>query len=294
MNWNRLAIICALSLALYRPGVTQAGDPAAPEGRDLASEVRSVFESKCARCHGPNLARPRAGFGYVLDLRRLASSSDKIVPSKPEESELWTLIQNGEMPPPNSPTGPLTFAEKEVIREWIAAGAPVEGPSTAREATSLAPTDEAGPPASGSPVVRTVLWLGRFHLLLLHFPIALLMAAGAGEMWLAWKGVRTPSVAIRFCLVLGAIAAVPTVALGWLYALSGQGIGSGGLVALHGWIGTAAGASAVAAAVLSERDAGRGVRSAYVRVLIPVSVLLVAVAAHFGGLLLHGKHFFDW
>jgi hypothetical protein len=156
------------------------------------------------------------------------------------------------------------------------------------------PTEDAGPPPSGSPFLRTLAWLGRFHLLLLHFPIALLMVAGAVELWLAWKGVRTPSVAPRFCLILGAIAAVPTVALGWLYALSGRGIGSGGLLALHRWVGTAAGAFAVVTAILSERDAGRGVRSGYVRVLILVSVLLVAVAAHFGGLLMHGKDFFDW
>jgi hypothetical protein len=294
MSWNRFAIICALSLVLYRPGTTRAGSPAAPAARDLAAEVRSVFEAKCARCHGPDLARPRAGFGYVLDLRRVASNEHMIVPSRPDESELWMLIQNGEMPPPNSPTGSLTLAEKEVIRDWITAGAPVERPSSALETASLAPADDAGPPASGSSVFRTLAWLGRFHLLLLHFPIALLMVAGAGEMWLAWKGARMHPAALRFCLVLGAIAAVPTVALGWLYTLSGHGGGSGGLLALHGWVGTAAGASAVAAAVLSERDAGRGVRSRYVRVLIPVSVLFVALAAHLGGLLLHGKDFFDW
>jgi mono/diheme cytochrome c family protein len=97
---------------------------APPAQRDLASEVQVVFKLRCASCHGPNLTRPRGGFGYVLDLRRMASNRELVVPSKPDTSPLWTVIQNEEMPPPGSPSGPLTRKEREVIRAWIAAGAP--------------------------------------------------------------------------------------------------------------------------------------------------------------------------
>ncbi len=139
-----------------------------------------------------------------------------------------------------------------------------------------------------------LLWPGRFHLLLLHFPIALLLAAALAEGWSAWKRRREPLPAVRFCLVLGAAAAIPTAALGYLYALGGHGAGSPGLLELHRWLGTAAAGWAVVAAVLSERDAHRGTRTWPVRILILGGALLVGLAAHLGGLLAQGPDFYDF
>jgi hypothetical protein len=191
----------------------------------------------------------------------------------------------------------LTAAQKEAIRAWIAAGAPVPDTLSA-EATSLptspreAREEEVPPPP---PLARRALgWLGKFHLLVLHFPIALLAAAAVGELWAGWKGARAPLPAVRFCLCLGAVAAIPTVALGWLHALGGNGAGAPGLLALHRWLGTAAGLAVVAAAALSERDAGRGVRTWSARALLSAAALLVALTGHFGGLMAHGRGFFDW
>ena len=84
MSWKQVTIGCALGVAVCRPTLSRAGDPAPGAGGDLAAEVRAVFSAKCARCHGPGLPRPRAGFGYVLDLRRLAADPDKVVPSRPD------------------------------------------------------------------------------------------------------------------------------------------------------------------------------------------------------------------
>jgi uncharacterized membrane protein len=141
---------------------------------------------------------------------------------------------------------------------------------------------------------RTIRWLGKFHLLLLHFPIALLLAACTAELWSMWKRSPVPSGAASFCLCLGAAAAVPTIALGWLYALGGHGTGSPGFLALHRWLGTAAGLWLVVTVFFCERDARRGVRSWHVRLLMLVGCLLVALTAHFGGMLAHGEEFFDW
>jgi len=47
-------------------------------------------------------------------------------------------------------------------------------------------------------------------------------------------------------------------------------------------------------AVSSELDARRGVRSWGTRALLLAGALLVGVTAHFGGLLVHGRGFFDW
>ena len=114
----RMCGILILSLAAPRT-VSAADGP-----RDLASEVLAVFSAKCAACHGPTVAKPKGRFGYVLDLGRVAGNREMVVPSSPQESELWELVRREEMPPPDSRTGALSPAQKETIRNWIAAGAP--------------------------------------------------------------------------------------------------------------------------------------------------------------------------
>src|SRR5262249_4598145 len=74
--------------------------------RDLGGEVKMVFQAKCVQCHGPQLPKPKGKFGYVLDLKRVAANPDLVVPGKPEESQLWDLIDNGEMPAENAKAGP--------------------------------------------------------------------------------------------------------------------------------------------------------------------------------------------
>lgn len=106
---------------------------AADGKQSLASKALAVFSAKCAGCHGPNLARPEGRFGYVLDLAQIAANPEMVVAPFPEESELWELVRRGEMPPEDSPTGALSSAEKEIIRAWIAAGAPPK-PMTAAAA----------------------------------------------------------------------------------------------------------------------------------------------------------------
>ena len=157
-------------------GAAPAGDPAA--------EVRAVFSAKCAGCHGPNLAKPKGRFGYVLDLARVASNREMMVPGAPAESELWDLVRRGEMPPDDSPTGPLAADQKETIRAWIAAGAP----ATAADALPAATAADASP-TGASALTPPLRRLGRLHVVLVHFPIALLIAAAMVSLiiWIASK-----------------------------------------------------------------------------------------------------------
>jgi mono/diheme cytochrome c family protein len=296
MNWHIRILCCVLSVGVCRPAPARAADSAPGGRRDLAAEVRAVFTARCAGCHGPNLARPKGRFGYVLDLARVAGDPEKVVPGSPSESELWELVRRGEMPPADSPTGPPTARQKEVIREWIAAGAPSAASSPAPNRTSIAPPPEEAEAglAAEAPGQRFLRWIGKFHLLLLHFPIALLVAAAVAEGWSVVRASRVPGPAVRFCVLLGAVAAVATAALGWLHALGGYGAGLPRILTLHRWLGTAAGLGAVVTAVFCERDARRGVRSRLTRVLLFGTALLVGLAGHLGGTLAHGEDFFDW
>jgi hypothetical protein len=284
-------LVFTLGVGAGLPEASRAHDPKPRAEHNLAAEVQAVFRARCTACHGPELPRPKGRFGYVLDLGRVAANPEMVIPSRPEESELWALVSHDEMPPPDAPSGPLTAREKDVIRDWIAAGAPAADPS---QPVAMPQGEAAVTPAARSPTWRVFLWLGKFHLLVLHFPIALLAAARVAELWAARRGVTVPSQAVRFCLWLGAAAAVPTVVLGWLHAASGHGDASPGLLTMHRWLGTAVGLWAVATAVLCERDSRRGVRSRLVFVMTTAAALFVAAAGHFGGILTHGADFFDW
>jgi uncharacterized membrane protein/mono/diheme cytochrome c family protein len=272
--WGRWAAVLA---AATIGGRAPAADP--------GSAARAVFAARCGGCHGADLPRPRGRFGYVLDLRRVAGNPEMVIPGRPDESELWALVRHDDMPPPGSAGGPLTAAEKEAVRAWIAAGAP--------DATAAEPAEREPAPAA-PPADRTLRWVGKLHLLAVHFPIALVIAAGLAELLAAWRRERVPSAAGRYCLGLAAAAAVPTAALGWLHAAAGNGASAPGLLFAHRWLGTAAAAWLVVTAIAAERDARRGVRTGRVRLLLAVGVLLTAAAAHLGGLLDHGAEFFEW
>jgi uncharacterized membrane protein len=267
---------------------TAAGESPRPEDqRAQVTRVHAVLESKCAQCHDAKRRRPKGDFGYVLDLKRMAADPDLVVPSQPDASKLWTIVRDDQMPPPDGKHVPLTSEEKEVIHSWIAAGAPVGATQPSR---SPAAADSSGK----TPVERFFGLLGKLHLLVVHFPIALLPAAVLAELWSAWRSSRYLESTVRFCVLLGAAGAVVATALGWLHAdIGGYGAGAIRNLSLHRWLGTSASVCCVGIAVLSEWDVRRQRRSRLFRVALLMGALLVAAAAHFGGTLVHGDAFFD-
>ena len=290
MRWTVTALVLALATALpveIAPAQPQATAP----DRQLGNEVRDIFAARCAGCHGPDLAKPKGRFGYVLELGRVAQNPELVIPSRPDESELWALVQRNEMPP----SGPLTVAEKESIRAWIMAGAPdISFPASGIPGSSLRTEPSLGDNLTvTSPVIRAVRLMGKFHLLLLHFPIALLLTAGVAELLSGLRGNRLPSAVVQFCLTVAAVAIVPTVAFGWVYAAAGNGVGEPQLLAAHRWLGTTAGVWVLGTALCATRDARYGVRSRSVQVALAVAILLVIATAHAGGLMAHGSDFFD-
>jgi mono/diheme cytochrome c family protein len=259
-----------LCLTITAPGAEPAPDPGA--------RARAVFVARCAGCHGPDVPKPKGRINYVTDLAKLANNRELVIPGEPDQSELWVVVRRGEMPPTDSPRGPLSDVEKETIRAWIAAGAPdVAHPTTQDLPTLLAP------PASVFPA------LGKFHLLMLHFPIALALAAAFAEL-LAWRWPASFTQPARFCLWLAALFAIPTVVLGWVFATEGHG--SGDLLPVHAWLGTGAATWLLLTVLAYEWALRRGAGNVWVRVMVLLGAALTATAAHFGGLLVWGPRFF--
>jgi len=275
----------------YREPVTQ-------QGRRLASEVRMILSLKCAECHSSKLARPKGKFGHVEDLKQVANNPKLVVPFQPNKSKLWRLVRDNEMPPKRAKAGLLTVEQKDFIRDWIESGAASAGdvPASAAIMSATQTGEHVVTEGMDVPFFEHLLgWLGKFHVLVVHFPIALLVVAAVGELWSLCCGIRKPAPAVRFCVLFAAAGAAAAVTLGWLHAaFSEYADSSSQVLAFHRWTGSIAGILAVGVAILSEVEARRGVRSPLFRVLLFAGALLVSVAGHLGGTLVFGDSYFDW
>ena len=132
--------------------------------------------------------------------------------------------------------------------------------------------------------------VGRLHPLLIHFPIALVIAAGLAELTAIvtanedWRTVAVGNVRA------GAVFAVLAALAGWLLALAPE-MEVSPLLEWHRWLGITGAGSAIAAA-LATRDLRRRARQVRVyRIALAASVLLVAVTGHIGGVLVWGVNF---
>ncbi|HEV3258993.1 MAG TPA: cytochrome c [Gemmataceae bacterium] len=282
-------LLAVVAVCLGGPRAVGAVPGGGRGGQDLASEVHAIFSAKCAQCHGANLRRPKGKFGYVLDLKRVAANPRLVVPSSSDESKLWKLIGNDKMPPRTARAGRLSPDQKATIRAWIEAGAPSASVAAAAE------DEETTEPAPLPFDQHLLAWLGKFHISVIHFPIALLLAAALGELWALVRRLPVPSPAVRFCVLLGAAAAVPAAALGWLHATyGGYGSSDSQLLNLHRWFGTTTAVWAVVVALLSEADARAGIRRRRFRVALFLGALLVGLTGHLGGILAYGEDYFNW
>lgn len=128
------------------------------------------------------------------------------------------------------------------------------------------------------------LFLGRFHIVLLHLPIGFLLLLAALELAARLPRFRNANASAGYILALAAPASVLTAACGWL--LAGAGGYDDQLLFWHRWLG-------VGTAVLCLVAAGlwrRGNAAAY-RLVLFATVPVLTAASHFGGSLTHGKDF---
>jgi uncharacterized membrane protein len=135
--------------------------------------------------------------------------------------------------------------------------------------------------------------IGKFHPLLVHFPIALVLAAAAGELMAiatlrhAWRTVAVANIRA------GAAIGVVTAITGWLFASSPL-VDASPSLEWHRWVGMAGAAGAIGAALLSWRLCVPSRRPEVVyRLTLFITALLVAITGHLGGTLVWGARFFQ-
>jgi uncharacterized membrane protein len=131
-------------------------------------------------------------------------------------------------------------------------------------------------------------FVGRFHPLLVHFPIAFLLLAGGLELLALRRRTGPPWLAARFpLLVVAAIAAVIAASAGYLLGAAG-GYG-GATFDRHLQLGIVVAAGATVTAIAGWRRQRTGAGDAIVRVALALTLLVLAAAGHLGATLTHGE-----
>lgn len=137
-----------------------------------------------------------------------------------------------------------------------------------------------------------VLFLGRFHPLVLHLPIGFLVIAFLLECLSRFKPkYQSLRPAIGLVLLAGVISAIIAVVLG-LFLSQGGGYGET-LLNLHKWLGIGSTVVALVAYVLylqKEKNFSPGLDKAYFS-MFTLSILVLMGAGHYGGSLTHGSDY---
>jgi len=136
-----------------------------------------------------------------------------------------------------------------------------------------------------------MLLIGKLHPLLVHFPIALVLAAAGAEL----IAIRTRQVSWRAIAVanvrMGAAMGALTLIAGWVLATA-PFVEATALLALHRWTGVTAVAATIGAALASRRSHVQSRRSLVVYRGAPFgAAALVAIAGHLGAALVWGTEF---
>ncbi len=174
------------------------------------------------------------------------------------------------------------FGGSEPAPVAAAAGAGADAPDTGR----------AEPAPAGRP--RSFLEaLGRFHPAVVHFPLALLLAAGLAELLALLGGWEPGRRAVPYLLAVAAPAALLAAGLGLAMAATTRfAADQAAALALHRAAGLATcGLALLALALLRWRDAAGRLRRGLFLVALLLAGAAVALAGHQGGVLVWGA---DW
>ncbi|MDP6795351.1 MAG: c-type cytochrome domain-containing protein, partial [Verrucomicrobiota bacterium] len=149
-------------------------EEAKPEKVSFYSDIRPIFQAQCHGCHQPAKAKGDYVMTRFDALLKGGDSGEKaIVPVKPDESELITLITpiNGEAEMPQK-SDPLPAEQIALITRWVAEGAVDDTPASAKQRYDL----DNPPVYSLPPVISSIdyspdgafIAVAGYHEVLLH------------------------------------------------------------------------------------------------------------------------------
>jgi uncharacterized membrane protein len=127
LPWNQEAADSARAAATAAAHGANAATPGqAPTGDvDFARDVMPILEKTCVECHGPDKVKARLRMDSVAGLQKGGKSGALLKPGDPENSLMMRRVLglDGEDQMPLD-KDPLSEAQVDTLRRWIAAGAP--------------------------------------------------------------------------------------------------------------------------------------------------------------------------
>ena len=162
-------------------------------------------------------------------------------------------------------------------------------------ATDAHPGDEAsmGHMHDGSLVGKTFSqrlfnWLGRLHVMVIHFPIAMIIGAFGIELFGLWRRNARYQHVARIMLVVGTLGAIVAASLGW-FAGGFYLADRNPVLMTHRWLGTsiAAFASLLVYLAFARRRRQRKDRAVYWLLLAGLTVA-ISIQGWLGGSFMHG------
>jgi len=144
---------------------------------------------------------------------------------------------------------------------------------------------------------RTLRWIGRFHPLSTHFPLALMYVAVLAEA-LSWRTRRESWLqTVRFLVLLAGVSAIASASLGWVNASFTSYVArSATVLQWHRWLGTFTSVWAAGCAVLVVvGDCREGTRGRQrLRGALLVGALLIGITGFLGSALIYGLDHYSW
>ncbi len=116
-------LACILAMALLVTGAL-AEDKSLPVSPtvNFESAVAPIFKAKCTRCHGERTRKGELDLSSTAGIRKGGASGEVITPGKLDESPLYELVHEDQMPPEGEKPR-LTKQEVVTIGNWILSGA---------------------------------------------------------------------------------------------------------------------------------------------------------------------------
>ncbi|QEF96716.1 Planctomycete cytochrome C [Stieleria maiorica] len=293
---------CALAILLGSTSLkAQERTAVDDEGRivDFQRDIVPILRVRCLECHNEQEAK---GDFRVDDAETFLSYVE------PEDAEYSTVLADymlsddpDMLMPPPSKGGPLSPQELALVRVWID-----EGAHWPEDALVDPLSDQASEDALAAPVVaapkslldRVWAFQGFLHPATVHFPIALLLF-GAMFVVLGWKWPSLGQQVPLACLLLGALMAIASTAMGWSFAME-KGYGSWTKVDMdsevfwHRWSGVIVTVtSAVLALVALRAWSTNNVKLERTwKIGLLVVAGMVGAVGHQGGEMTYGKDFY--
>jgi uncharacterized membrane protein len=133
-------------------------------------------------------------------------------------------------------------------------------------------------------------YIGRLHPLLVHFPIALVIAAALAEAVALITAKDSWRVLARSNVRAGAVFTALATIAGWRLAV-GIGVEASQLLEWHRWLGIVTAAVTVVAALATSEASRSAAGMRIYRIALFAAGTLVSVTGHLGGLLVWGENF---